>query len=121
MSNGRSNSHRWWDETELIQVLETLPNYSECGTLVTFMTANGGMRLKVTLEVHAPWVGIDLFAGESDASVFSVDCWYEQCERKEDKSAEWLDFRRCRLQSGAEPAFDLRAAVQPNIRVQILE
>lgn len=106
-----------WDRTDLIEVLEVLPDEEEHGTAFVVESDRQGLRL--WLDHYEPRADIELSVEGCEQPAFSIEFWFDEAVPSRDRVGEYVAFYGARMELLSEPAFQLCVRVDPHIRVSI--
>lgn len=114
-----------WDETDLMTVLEVLPDEESNGVFHIYTVEKDGVKLVITIYQYDGEVGFELINTVNDSSMFSmqlVDC--DGVLRKKDKTGEYLEFAPSKCFGGRYDGvesipYGVRIYVNPSINVAL--
>ncbi|WP_119395990.1 Ypar14, super integron cassette [Salinibius halmophilus] len=112
-----------WDETDVLSVLEVIPEVVSDGIWHQYVVEKEGIQLKVIIYQYDGDVRIELTNISSGSSLFSmqlIDC--QGVRRTFDKTGEFLEFAPSkyfgsRYDGEQSIPFGVRVRVKPNINV----
>ena len=112
-----------WDETDVLTVLEVIPEVETDGIWHYYTVSKDGMELRVTIYQYDGDVRFELYRDGIEKSIFSMqifDCG--GIVRKDDSTGEYLEFAPSKCsnrQDSGEPPFKygVRLYVNPSINL----
>ena len=114
-----------WDETDVMEVLEVLPEVEDYRVWHRYVVCKEGLELDVTIHQYDGDIQFQMRAEGLERPVFSlrmIDC--PGIARKSDKTGEYLEFAATRCfgsrYDGEEPIpYGVRVYIKPNISVSL--
>lgn len=114
-----------WDETDVLTVLEVLPETEQDGIYHKYVSEKDGVRLTIIIYPYDGDVKFELKNISTDADLFSmqlIDC--ECVLRRKEESMEYLEFApsKCfgsRYDGQETVPYGVRVAVNPGISLSL--
>ena len=114
-----------WNETDLIECLETVPEHEEDGVWHTYRVDKDGLSLMLTIYQFDSDVYIDLYREGIERPIFAVrivDC--PGVRYVKDKRGEFIEFAASKCfgtkYDGESPIpYGVRVSVKPSIQVMM--